>query len=856
MGAARTPSAEVERAIAIAFGGARAGQLTFSAFMVAADRRRYRRPGLEMGLLLAAVTESAWLAARVYRAGSHRPAWPRWVDTTFSAVGLVACEAGLGDTGAPWMKNVAIGSALGAGAAAGRAESVGAMSVVGMAAVASGLRARGRDRHAAGLSLAVNDALSWTGMYAAARMYVTAHRRFAALRERAEAASVAAARAMSADAERSRQQRRLHRVAITALRQLAETTDLDSAGRLARREAARLRHALRTRGELPTDLDSALTDATEAARAFGLRVELVTAELHGAPNLAVVDAVRESVQVALLTCAELSGSHRAVVRAIDSDGRLRITVRDQGVGFEAGEGSAYERRLGLLEAVLAPVRGEAAVWSAPGRGVRITLSAPSGGERHEEELPKLGPDRGIRSSPTLDDHRGVRDRDVEGPVRARLTGAAQGHVRTLGVDDREVRRRSQALESSPQQRDVGFDTGARRRVHRPMMCRREQTVVGSSAPPDEATREELMRAERVVLAAFLTWRATGLLTGIASVTGGWHRHRRPGLAVAQLIGTGTESWWLWRRVLRTGPWSDPAAASLDAATAVAALVASGWNLEPADRWTWVNWTPWSLATNVVTGQAMGMRSLPRAAVGAGAVAAVCAAQAPSYGDAAATLSAITGFFVMGRVFADQIRGGASRLVAAQFGAVTAQSALAAEQERLAQLRILHDGAVQTFEAIGTGRHAGLEAVRAAAGAEADRLAVRLAVHAAPDDLSAALNLVAGNARTSGLAVEVQAAMTAALPPAVVEALCDATAEALTNVLKHAGTRSARVVLQVDASGTLVTVHDDGRGFGPDTTIPGFGISQSIGQRLRDVGGSSEIRSNPGAGTTVLLRWSP
>jgi len=48
------------------------------------------------------------------------------------------------------------------------------------------------------------------------------------------------------------------------LRALAASDDRDAAGALARLEAGRLRHILRTRGEVPSDLDSALYEVVDA----------------------------------------------------------------------------------------------------------------------------------------------------------------------------------------------------------------------------------------------------------------------------------------------------------------------------------------------------------------------------------------------------------------------------------------------------------------------------------------------------------------------------------------------------------------------------------------------------------------
>ena len=74
-----------------------------------------------------------------------------------------------------------------------------------------------------------------------------------------------------------------------------------------------------------------------------------------------------------------------------------------------------------------------------------------------------------------------------------------------------------------------------------------------------------------------------------------------------------------------------------------------------------------------------------------------------------------------------------------------------------------------------------------------------------------------------------------------------TLEALTNVLKHAGGTSARIVVTPAAEGLVVTVDDDGRGF--ETLADGTGLA-GMRDRVEAVGGSLSVRSIPGVGTTV------
>lgn len=81
----------------------------------------------------------------------------------------------------------------------------------------------------------------------------------------------------------------------------------------------------------------------------------------------------------------------------------------------------------------------------------------------------------------------------------------------------------------------------------------------------------------------------------------------------------------------------------------------------------------------------------------------------------------------------------------------------------------------------------------------------------------------------------------------------AVRELLLNVAKHASTHQATVRLQLDASGNLqISVADQGTGFDPASSLPdGSGLA-AIRRRLRMLGGSLEIASEPAGGTVVTL----
>jgi PAS domain S-box-containing protein len=86
-------------------------------------------------------------------------------------------------------------------------------------------------------------------------------------------------------------------------------------------------------------------------------------------------------------------------------------------------------------------------------------------------------------------------------------------------------------------------------------------------------------------------------------------------------------------------------------------------------------------------------------------------------------------------------------------------------------------------------------------------------------------------------------------------------ELLINASKHAGTQQADVRLERDAEQLRIQVSDKGAGFDPATATAGevpneslsskFGLF-SIQERMRALGGSFELQSAPGKGTTAML----
>ena len=92
-------------------------------------------------------------------------------------------------------------------------------------------------------------------------------------------------------------------------------------------------------------------------------------------------------------------------------------------------------------------------------------------------------------------------------------------------------------------------------------------------------------------------------------------------------------------------------------------------------------------------------------------------------------------------------------------------------------------------------------------------------------------------------------------PEVETALYRIVQEALNNVNKHAHARNAHVALRTNRGNVVVTVDDDGDGFDPyDTVVRRKGIGLiGIRERVQMIGGSLDIESDAGKGTTLFVK---
>ncbi len=209
----------------------------------------------------------------------------------------------------------------------------------------------------------------------------------------------AAEREQGVLAERARLAREIHDTVAQGLSSIqmllyaAERADAESPGvahvRLARQTAADgLAEARRFIRELaPPSLDQGLGPALERlATAWGERegvaVDLDVSDARGLPMDAQTALLRIA-QGALANTAQHARASRARVALVAVEGGARLTVTDDGVGFDpdsAGDAASGTDSFGLraMRERVEQLDGRLCVASAPGRGASIIVTLPAG----------------------------------------------------------------------------------------------------------------------------------------------------------------------------------------------------------------------------------------------------------------------------------------------------------------------------------------------------------------------------------------------------------------------------------------------------------------------------------------------
>ena len=176
---------------------------------------------------------------------------------------------------------------------------------------------------------------------------------------------------------------------------------------------------------------------------------------------------------------------------------------------------------------------------------------------------------------------------------------------------------------------------------------------------------------------------------------------------------------------------------------------------------------------------------------------------------------------------------------------------------------VHDDILSALIPAATGRVDGERTARAAADAIAalsdTGAAAREETPATAGEMSAALERMVASF-PARIDVRTRIRGETDLPPAVARALLLAARQAVANSVRHADPtgRGVRRSIALDCrDGALsIRVEDDGVGFAASARSDRLGITDSIERRGADAGVGVEIRSAPGEGAAVVLRWEP
>lgn len=221
----------------------------------------------------------------------------------------------------------------------------------------------------------------------------------------------------------------------------------------------------------------------------------------------------------------------------------------------------------------------------------------------------------------------------------------------------------------------------------------------------------------------------------------------------------------------------------------------------------------------------------------------------------ADLSAQAGLLLRNARLIAELRASRQRLVAAQ------------DLERRRIERNLHDGAQQQLVALAvnlnlTGQIMDADPSQAKQMIEQLRADVtdaienvRALAHGIYPPLLADRGLVAaleGQALKAPIPVTVEGNGLARYAQEVESAIYFCVLEALQNVAKYAGATGVKVRVAAEDRTLMFAIIDDGAGFDPRVAKRGAGLS-NMSDRIDALGGALEVRSSPGAGTTIIGR---
>jgi signal transduction histidine kinase len=212
-----------------------------------------------------------------------------------------------------------------------------------------------------------------------------------------------------------------------------------------------------------------------------------------------------------------------------------------------------------------------------------------------------------------------------------------------------------------------------------------------------------------------------------------------------------------------------------------------------------------------------------------------------------------------------------RLAFEQLGALHGRVEAAKEDERRFLAHELHDELGQMLTVLKLRLQLGAQAPPGEAVALVDDVIARvrrMSVNLRPpllDEVGLVPALRAyleGQSAVSGIVMNLSAESTGngagdRLPPDLEIACFRVVQESVTNVIRHASARRIEVRIARRPNRISISVRDDGRGFEAGATLAAAAAAGHLGvvgmrERIRGCGGSFEIASRPGSGTTVAV----
>jgi hypothetical protein len=359
----------------------------------------------------------------------------------------------------------------------------------------------------------------------------------------------------------------------------------------------------------------------------------------------------------------------------------------------------------------------------------------------------------------------------------------------------------------------------------------------------------------------LLMRSLPLLQAVVTLTFGFAVYRR--LWVGVLAGCLVLGWTGYLVVRAWRGWEtgqDPTAVYLtDAGVLMGTLVLLAAAVPPSLLTTSFYWAaPHAQVALLLTGLSLplwigGSALALAAATYCGVVAA--AAGVASLPVAAGNAAGMAAYFALGAVVRRYIKRLGEVLTRAARQAEVREAHLGVLRARAEEFARLHDDAVQVLErAVADGP--GSAEMRAYASWATARLRAAVSKHEpAGGSLLEALRTVAEGFGALGFRVRVEGDPVPCPGPPATALLTGAVLEALNNACKHSGADAATIEVRGAHDGVVVTVRDHGRGFKAESAGYGYGLANSVFQRLEDAGGTADVRSAPGAGTAIRM-WLP